>query len=31
MGDDGFDFSLYPDSIAWLSSQARQAAEGRKW
>ena len=28
MGDDGFDFSVYPDSIAWLAAQARQAAEG---
>jgi aminoglycoside phosphotransferase (APT) family kinase protein len=25
MGDDGFDFSGYPRSIAWLGSQARQA------
>jgi aminoglycoside phosphotransferase (APT) family kinase protein len=26
MGDDGFDFSVYPDSIAWLGAEARQAA-----
>ncbi len=26
MGDDGFDFSVYPDSIAWLGGQARQPA-----
>ena len=25
MGDDGFDFSGYPRSIAWLAAQARQA------
>ncbi len=25
MGDDGFDFSGYPTSIAWLAAQARQA------
>jgi aminoglycoside phosphotransferase (APT) family kinase protein len=31
MGDDGFDFSGYPDSIAWLASQARQAAAGCNW
>lgn len=27
MGDDGFDFSAYPDSIAWLADQAVQAAD----
>ncbi|MGH9115780.1 MAG: phosphotransferase family protein [Acidimicrobiales bacterium] len=27
MGDDGFDFSVYPDSIAWLAAQARSTAE----
>jgi aminoglycoside phosphotransferase (APT) family kinase protein len=26
MGDDGFDFSFYPESIAWLSSQADEAS-----
>jgi aminoglycoside phosphotransferase (APT) family kinase protein len=26
MGDDGFDFTVYPDSIAWLGNQARRAA-----
>ena len=26
MGDDGFDFSGYPDSIAWLSNQSETAA-----
>jgi aminoglycoside phosphotransferase (APT) family kinase protein len=26
MGDDGFDFSFYPESIAWLASQGSQAA-----
>jgi aminoglycoside phosphotransferase (APT) family kinase protein len=26
MGDDSFDFSVYPDSIAWLAAQARYAA-----
>jgi aminoglycoside phosphotransferase (APT) family kinase protein len=26
MGDDGFDFSVYPDTIAWLASQSRAAA-----
>ena len=31
MGDDGFDFSIYPDSIAWLATQARQAAAGCQW
>jgi aminoglycoside phosphotransferase (APT) family kinase protein len=30
MGDDGFDFSVYPDSIAWLGAQARRAAAGEK-
>jgi aminoglycoside phosphotransferase (APT) family kinase protein len=29
MGDDGFDFSVYPDSIAWLGGQARRAGAGR--
>jgi len=28
MGDDGFDFTVYPDSIAWLAGQARSATEG---
>lgn len=27
MGDDGFDVSIYPDSIAWLANQASQAAD----
>jgi aminoglycoside phosphotransferase (APT) family kinase protein len=26
MGDDGFDSSVYPNSIAWLGAQARQVA-----
>jgi aminoglycoside phosphotransferase (APT) family kinase protein len=26
MGDDGFDFTVYPDTIAWLASQSRAAA-----
>ena len=26
MGDDGFDFSAYPDSIAWLANQSLEAA-----
>jgi aminoglycoside phosphotransferase (APT) family kinase protein len=26
MGDDSFDFSVYPDSIAWLAAQDREAA-----
>jgi hypothetical protein len=26
MGDDGFDFSVYPDSTAWLGAQARHLA-----
>jgi hypothetical protein len=25
IGDDGFDFSVYPKSIAWLASEAQQA------
>ena len=28
MGDDGFDAGSYPDSVAWLGSQAREAARG---
>jgi aminoglycoside phosphotransferase (APT) family kinase protein len=31
MGDDGFDSSGYPDSIAWLGEQARLAAARCKW
>jgi aminoglycoside phosphotransferase (APT) family kinase protein len=31
MGDDGFDFSGYPRSIAWLGAQARQAAAACRW
>jgi aminoglycoside phosphotransferase (APT) family kinase protein len=31
MGDDGFDFSAYPDSIAWLAAQSRQAVAGGRW
>jgi aminoglycoside phosphotransferase (APT) family kinase protein len=31
MGDDGFDFSVYPDSIAWLGTQARLTAAACKW
>jgi aminoglycoside phosphotransferase (APT) family kinase protein len=31
MGDDGFDFSTYPRSIAWLGDQARQVAAACKW
>jgi aminoglycoside phosphotransferase (APT) family kinase protein len=31
MGDDGFDFSLYPESIAWLATQSRQAIAGCQW
>jgi len=31
MGDDGFDFGGYPDSIAWLASQSRHAAAACKW
>ncbi|HEY3809835.1 MAG TPA: phosphotransferase family protein, partial [Acidimicrobiales bacterium] len=31
MGDDGFDFSVYPTSIAWLAAQSRQAAAGCNW
>jgi aminoglycoside phosphotransferase (APT) family kinase protein len=31
MGDDGFDFSGYPKSIAWLGAQARQAAAACRW
>jgi aminoglycoside phosphotransferase (APT) family kinase protein len=31
MGDDGFDFTGYPTSIAWLAAQSRQAADGCKW
>jgi aminoglycoside phosphotransferase (APT) family kinase protein len=31
MGDDGFDFTVYPESIAWLGSQARQAAAACQW
>jgi aminoglycoside phosphotransferase (APT) family kinase protein len=27
MGDDGFDFSFYPDSIAWLTTAANGAAD----
>lgn len=27
MGDDGFDFSGYPDSIAWLSGRSQAAAD----
>ncbi len=27
MGDDGFDFSSYPDSIAWLAQRSEQAAD----
>lgn len=27
MGDDGFDFNVYPDSINWLATQAVEAAE----
>ena len=27
MGDDGFDFSTYPDSISWLANQALEAAD----
>ncbi|HWE56957.1 MAG TPA: phosphotransferase family protein [Acidimicrobiales bacterium] len=27
MGDDGFDPSFYPDSIAWLAEKSRQAAD----
>lgn len=30
MGDDGFDVGGYPNSIAWLGSQARQAASRLK-
>jgi hypothetical protein len=26
MGDDGLDFSVYPDSIAWLGGPARHLA-----
>jgi aminoglycoside phosphotransferase (APT) family kinase protein len=26
MGDDGFDSSIYPDTIAWLASQSKEAA-----
>jgi aminoglycoside phosphotransferase (APT) family kinase protein len=31
MGDDDFDFSMYPRSIAWLTSQARRAVDACKW
>jgi aminoglycoside phosphotransferase (APT) family kinase protein len=31
MGDDGFDFSLYPRSIAWLASQAHRAVVDCRW
>ena len=31
MGDDGFDFTVYPASIEWLGSQARQAIAAGKW
>jgi aminoglycoside phosphotransferase (APT) family kinase protein len=31
MGDDGFDFSVYPTSIGWLGSQARQAIAAATW
>jgi aminoglycoside phosphotransferase (APT) family kinase protein len=27
MGDDGFDVSVYPDSIAWLADRAAEAAD----
>jgi aminoglycoside phosphotransferase (APT) family kinase protein len=27
MGDDGFDFSFYPDSIAWLAQQSTDAVD----
>jgi aminoglycoside phosphotransferase (APT) family kinase protein len=27
MGDDGFDFSVYPDTIAWLASSGRDAVD----
>jgi hypothetical protein len=28
MGDDGFDSSSYPDTIAWLGQQSKAAAAG---
>jgi aminoglycoside phosphotransferase (APT) family kinase protein len=31
MGDDGFDFTVYPESISWLITQSRQAAESLGW
>ena len=31
MGDDGFDFSVYPTSIDWLGSQARRAIAAAAW
>ena len=31
MGDDGFDFAFYPESIAWLGAQARQAVARCNW
>ena len=31
MGNDGFVFSGYPDSIAWLAAQSRQAVAGGHW
>jgi aminoglycoside phosphotransferase (APT) family kinase protein len=31
MGDDGFDVSGYPDTIAWLALRSSQAAAGCKW
>jgi aminoglycoside phosphotransferase (APT) family kinase protein len=27
MGDDGFDFSVYPDTIEWLASRSLETAE----
>jgi aminoglycoside phosphotransferase (APT) family kinase protein len=31
MGDDGFDYTVYPESIAWLGSQSRQAVARVQW
>jgi aminoglycoside phosphotransferase (APT) family kinase protein len=31
MGDDGFDFTGYPESIAWLAAQSRQTAAAGNW
>ncbi len=31
MGDDGFDFTVYPQSIGWLATQSRQAMASGRW